>query len=73
MSMNLQPFYCSCEVDGLSSKQLESVIEIQGVLKDSIEYYNSELLFTATREISEVEIGFNVTVECVAGDPCDLF
>jgi hypothetical protein len=49
------------------------------VLKDSIEYYNNELLFTATSDVSSIAnrklaIIAKIETECSAepGDPSDL-
>ena len=72
--MNKQPCYYSCDVKGLTKSDVLSVGHIEGVIEASVEHYNDELLFTATREIGEKELPFK-TEHGLAfewGDPADL-
>ncbi len=74
MIRNNQPFYHCAETDGLSESDLKRVREIPDVIPESVEYYEGEILFTATREISESELRFKTKhgLHNDPGSPDDL-
>lgn len=51
--MNKQPFYHAAEIDGDEKYIVKAIKELKGVVKSSVEYFNGELLFTATSDVSE--------------------
>ena len=71
---NKQPCYHACETEGLGEENIKDLGKIGGILADTIEYYEGDLLFTATREINKSELPFDtkngLTFEW--GDPADL-
>jgi hypothetical protein len=79
MGVNKQPFYHACYLSGKKEDILKALSGIRTVLKDSIEYNNNELLFTATSDVSSIvnkklsRIA-EIETECNAepGDPSDL-
>ena len=80
--MNKQPFYhCGEEIKGNKASIIKAIKSIKTVIKSSVEFYNGELLFTATSDVSEeanaalkalpnVVVGVEIGAE--AGDPADL-
>ena len=76
--MNKQPFYHCGHFTGKKLDIEKIVKSTQTVLKDTVEYYDNELLFTATSNVSYIinkklaKIGIIGDVEAEPGDPCDL-
>lgn len=82
--MNHQPFYHQAELRGdekVISKAEKAIQKIRTVLKDTVECFNEELLFTATMDVSSLANdalekipGLTILkpVDAEAGDPADL-
>ena len=79
--MNKQPFYHAAELKGNKKAIIKVIGSIKTVIKDTIEYYNNELLFTATSDVSNFAnnqlqdipgISIMVPVGAEPGDPADL-
>jgi hypothetical protein len=80
--MNVQPFYhCAEQVKGDKRAIIKAIKSIKTVLKDTVDLFNGELLFTATSDVSNeaneklkalpgVTMGDEIDAE--AGDPADL-
>ena len=78
--MSKQPFYhCGEGLVGDRDEIIKAIKSIKTVLKDSIELFNGELLFTATSDVSNIA---NIKIKEIAtieqdifadpGDPADL-
>jgi hypothetical protein len=79
--MNKQPFYHGgYDIKGDGKAIVKAIKSIKTVLKGTVEFYNEELLFTATSDVSEeaneklraIPGVANVRIEAEPGDPADL-
>lgn len=78
--MNKQPYYHGGEVDGDPGGIIEAVKSVEAVIEDTVAFVNNELLFTATRDVSQTverklqDLGYALLtpIDAEPGDPNDL-